>query len=176
MWTIRDIRKEMNRLDKISGMDTSNIPIRTSGRMTKTLGQCRYIYNSANDFYHVKEFTFSTILMNSATEEHFLDTVRHEYAHAYNVIKEHAIVGHGPKWKAAAIRFGASPSACCSHSELSEQVRRNKKYIVECGNCKHEFYYTARAGIVQKLLQDENATGYRCPYCNSKKFILHKPD
>ena len=41
MFTLSDIRAEFDRLDAISGLNTKNVKIRISTRMTRTLGVCR---------------------------------------------------------------------------------------------------------------------------------------
>lgn len=53
MFTAKDIRQEMTRLDEKSGIDTSKIPIRISSRMTSTWGKC--VYNRKRGKATVKE-------------------------------------------------------------------------------------------------------------------------
>jgi len=51
------IRREMDRLDMISELKTSNIPIRISIRMTSGWGKCSYLY--AHRKYGIKEIVFA---------------------------------------------------------------------------------------------------------------------
>lgn len=56
------------------------------------------------------------------------DTVLHEVAHAL----AGNTAGHGPKWKATAVRIGAKPERCYDSAEVAEVPHR---YEVVCGLC-----------------------------------------
>ena len=58
---IKIIRDEMKRLDQISGLDTSAIPVRISSRMTYGWGKCSYICERKN--YKIKELVFAERLL-----------------------------------------------------------------------------------------------------------------
>ena len=65
MFTAKDIRQEMTRLDKESGIDTSKIPIRISTSMTSTWGKsvCYRVRGKSI----VKELVFADRLLRRAT-------------------------------------------------------------------------------------------------------------
>jgi len=89
---ISRIRREMDRLDRISGLDTSSIPIRISTRMTSGWGKCSYRY--AHRKYGIKEIVFAARLLEHGTMEHILNVIRHEYAHAYVILTHNQKHGH----------------------------------------------------------------------------------
>ncbi len=111
------IREEMNRLDKISGLDTSNIPVRISSRMTSGWGSCHCC--SVQRKVYIKELVFASRLLERGTIEHILNVVRHEYAHAYVALTHGRTHGHDAIWKQAALRFGCNAKRCDSFDEVS---------------------------------------------------------
>ena len=106
MFTVNEIRKEMARLDQISGLDTSTIPVRVSSRMSTSWGHCTAT-RPRNGKYTIKELAFSDQLLKYATPEHVLDTVRHEYAHAYVFLSIRRMMGMVPYGKA--LRLSLAP-------------------------------------------------------------------
>ena len=125
MFTVDDIRKEMKRLDGISGIDTSHIPVRISKRMTRAWGTC-HVKGIRGGKLNVTELTFADRLCRYGKLESLLDTVRHEYAHAYVTLKYNKLEHHGPLWQAAAVRFGTEPSRFGSYPEVNEAMKREK--------------------------------------------------
>lgn len=100
------IQNEMRKLDKISGLDTSNIPIRISSRMVKSYGKCRF--QKAFGKIYPTEIIFFRNLIQNGTMEQILETVRHEYAHIFANLTDNTNHKHDYIWKAAALRFGCS--------------------------------------------------------------------
>lgn len=90
-------------------------------RSTRTLGMC---------WYGTKTIGLSRRYVEINTEEHVLDTVLHEIAHA---VAGHA-ANHGPLWQAIAIGIGATPRACAPAAGLVVE----KQYEATC-LCGHVF-------------------------------------
>lgn len=89
----------------------------------------------------------------------FIDTVRHEVAHAiayakhpkYPSRQKHRdydpyYSGHGGAWKNIARAVGASAKSCHNKRDRSNEF----KYYVGCSNCGKEYGRTKRSKIVQK--------------------------
>ncbi len=162
------IREEMDRLDKISGLNTSNIPIRVSTRMTSGWGKCSYRY--VHRRYGIKEIVFAARLLEYGTMEHILNVVRHEYAHAYVMLTHNKNHGHDAVWKQAALRFGCNARRC----ETFDEVDRNYRYKVTCQGCEAVSYYQKKTGIVKKLKEDPNSTECYCKICKGRSFLLEE--
>lgn len=169
MHTIEDIRSEMKKLDMLSGIDTSKIHVRISSKMTRTFGRC--ISERSGGAYSVKELVFADRFMRYATKEHFLNTVRHEYAHAFVTLYHKKFDHHGPLWKSAAIRFGCTGDRCSSMPEVPTSLRE-KRYKLSCPNGDWSYEYTRAGKTVQHFLEYPSSGRYCCPICGSKQLKL----
>lgn len=100
-WTEQMIRNEIERLDKITELSGSNLPIRFSNGFT-TLGLFHYESSS------LMWFSFSTKYFHSDnfSKEEALDTIRHEYAHYMNKVLYNGI-GHDRTWRKCCTEVGA---------------------------------------------------------------------
>lgn len=175
MFTAKDIRQEMMRLDKKSGIDTSKIPIRISTRMTSTWGKC--VYNRTQGKATVKELVFADRLLRWATYEHLLEVIRHEYAHAYVLIAFNKPgEGHSSRWRYWATYFGSSGKRCNNFPEVDSNGRAERvaKYIVTCTTCGTVFKYQRRSSIVQALELNPGCTSYICGKCRGHNFLLKR--
>src|SRR5690606_33180444 len=85
------------------------------------LGQIRY--DDAGAERAVLEIALNVDLMLRANDEHRLDTLLHEMAHAeaYLLYGER---GHGPRWRRIARRVGCEPRAC-SAVRIARRRRRD---------------------------------------------------
>lgn len=84
-----------------------------------------------------------------------LDTLLHEIAHAL----AGPAARHGPKWKAIAVRPGASPAAC---DDSPETAHSPGDWQATCSTCNRMFYRYRRP----KML-----SGYRCK-CPTKSPLV----
>ena len=104
-WTEEAIREELRKLDDITGLHGSRLPILFT-KAKRTLGS----------FYHDAEkplnFRFSSVWLTDPNFAHAqgIDLIRHEYAH-YMDFMRNGKSSHGPKWKACCREIGAEPSA-----------------------------------------------------------------
>lgn len=170
MFTEADIRKEMNRLDAISGLDTTNIPVRISNRMQKQWGHCSARCVAGK--WVVTELAFADRLLRYANFEHMIETVRHEYAHAYVFLSENKNDGHGYRWKRAAVKFGAPPSRCNSKPEVDMRNPKKAKYELSCPKCSWSNHYHRMSKSVSELISNPNSIRFYCPYCGSRPLKL----
>ena len=142
MWNIEKIRGVMNQLDKKSGMNSKNIPIKISNRMTKTKGlytfkKC-YSYNG-NIIYQPVGFTFSSELFSHYSDEAILDVISHEYAHfmtetQYKEKKQ----GHNRIFKMNHISLGGTGETYFKFQPIIPVERKEKRYTVLCSCCNKE--------------------------------------
>ena len=160
MFTLADIRREYDRLDELTGVDTKDIKLEISNRSCNRYGYCRY------DKDKPEKIVISDFVLKDKDERIFWDTIRHEYVHAMLKLrfpneKSH---GHDKVFKAGCIEVGCEPSRCATvQSELAKKKREDRvKYIVYCPKCKSEWRYV-KAGKVVKGLQKKRHL--RCPYC-----------
>ncbi len=124
MFTISDIRREFDRLDSLSGLNTTGIPIRISARMSRALGVCRSRSMDGGTTVQVVDVAFADYLCRYGTEEELLNTVRHEYAHLYNILHDGVRCGHDARWKAVALWLGASPERLADYHDLLARARK----------------------------------------------------
>jgi predicted SprT family Zn-dependent metalloprotease len=103
----------------------------------RRLGVCKY---------RKKRIEIAEYYAQNSPQESVLDTLLHEIAHALAGPK----AGHGPAWKAIAVRIGATPRACDnSHSA----VVKPGDWQATCSACKKVFH---------RYKRPRSLTGYRC--------------
>lgn len=168
MHTITDIQAEFARLDKITGLDTSKIPIEITDRRVSKYGTVRF-----HDRKPVKVIFAEHILRE---EEAFWNTVRHEYAHILARARNprRRIEAHGEEWKAACKITGCIPKSRSPSTESAKRLRRERaKYIVRCADCGDELLYLKKGDVVKSLLRGE--TTYYCGKCDGRLELIGKP-
>ena len=169
MHSLDDIRAEYDRLDRLLGIDTSHIELKISSRAQKQLGSFR---SPARPGASPLRITVAKSVMEDETL--FLDTIRHEYAHAAAYIlypgEKH---GHDKIWKELCRRVGCAPK---SRTKLSDEAmarrREQAKYRILCLGCGSESFYLRRGRAVDMLLQ-RRGKNLRCTGCGGNKFELY---
>jgi hypothetical protein len=134
-WTETTIRTEMKKLDKLTGLNGAELPIRFNNAKC-TLG----LYCSEDG----GSFKFSDYYFQDPEwpTESALNVIRYEYAHHMDhVLYGHG--GHGPTWKLCCGIVGASPIRCYSEN-LAEFYRQ--KHLKD--NKLSEHYDTYQVGEV----------------------------
>lgn len=115
------IRKELKRLDDITGFNAAKLPIKL-GNGKSTLGRFKYSNNGALEFY----FSNHYFLDSNFPVEEKLDTIRHEYAHYMDyMMTGHS--SHGNNWKRCCRIVGAFPSRYFSHERADSFMEKHKK-------------------------------------------------
>lgn len=170
MHTVEEIRAEYDRLDRLCGVDTSEIEIVLSRRAVRRLGSFRYPAPGSDAPLRI---TISSAILED--DEQFWDTVRHEYAHAAVYLthpgERH---GHDEVWKAMCRRIGCTPKGTApAGEELADLRRRQAKYLVRCGRCGAETYYL-RAGKIVKLMERGYRRRIRCGRCGANELMLYE--
>ena len=174
MHTIEDIRREYDRLDRICAVDTSKIEIRLNNAQ-KRLGSFSYKPGFPKGTMTI---TISKKILGD--EDLYLDTIRHEYAHAVVFIRHpfsrHA---HDKVWKAVCREVGCTPRATVKDDTLRKKTKESAKYKVTCLRCGAETYYQ-RAGKIVQILQREasrksifkKASSVACRRCGGREFSI----
>jgi predicted SprT family Zn-dependent metalloprotease len=103
----------------------------------RRLGVCKYL---------TKRIEIAEYYALNSPQESVLDTLRHEIAHAIAGPK----AGHGPAWKAVAVRIGAKPRAC---DNSDETVVKPGDWQATCSACKKIFH---------RYKRPRSLIGYRC--------------
>lgn len=163
------IREEMNRLDKISGLDTSQVPIRISSKMTRAWGKC--CWKRKGQRYYIKELVFAKRLMEYGTMEHIINVIRHEYAHLFVTEVHNKNHGHDAIWKRAAMWLGCNAKRCEDFKEIDD-LDNGIKYKVTCQGCGVVSRYRRKSNIVKELEVRPDSTRFFCGRCNCHNFIL----
>ncbi len=96
MHTVNEIKAEFLRLDKLLGINTSDIEIVFSKRTVKRHGSCQCVRNTDGKWRPVKVMIADFLRSDDAA---FWETVRHEYAHAAATIVTGKNCGHNAVWK-----------------------------------------------------------------------------
>lgn len=163
MHTLDEVRAEYDRLDKLLGIDTSGIELKISTRAVRQLG-C---------FRASKPPRISLSSMVMEDDALFMDTVRHEYAHAAVYIlypgQRH---GHDTVWKDICRRIGCRPKSRTELMENAQELRaRRIKYLIRCKSCGRESGYVRRGKAVE-LVMHGRGSRLRCTACGGNKFEL----
>lgn len=122
------------RLIRQHGLDGWTFALSSTRRR---LGVCKY---------RLKRIEVAEFYARNNPEESVLDTLLHEVAHAL----AGPSAKHGPKWKAVAVRLGATPRSCESTGRVVVEPGDWQATCPGCSKTIH-FYRTPRS-----------LTGYRC--------------
>lgn len=106
-------------------------------RTRRRLGVCKY---------REKRIEIAAYYATHSPEESVIDTLLHEIAHAI----AGPAAGHGPRWKAVAVRLGATPRSC-ETSGLA--VVMPGDWQASCPACKR---------VAHLYRRPRSLTGYRC--------------
>ena len=169
--TLDEIREEYLRLDRVCGIDSSRIELRINNAK-KRLGSF-----SCRPGFPGRKMSITISRKALQDDALFLDTIRHEYAHAVVSIREpFSRHGHDRVWKAVCREVGCTPRATLKETG-GQNTEKEAKYRVTCLGCGAESGYL-RAGKIVRLLQDEERSGWKknagvlCRKCGGKHFRL----
>lgn len=118
IWSEADIRKELKRLDRKTGLKGATLPI-SFGKGKSVLGTFCSTDGGA--------FRFSRYYFDDPSwpEEEAYDTIRHEYAH-YMDHELYGNMGHGITWKKCCMEIGALPVRCYSSERAKYHQDKHK--------------------------------------------------
>ena len=169
MHTLEEVRAEYDRLDKLLGIDTSGIELKVSNRAMKQLGSFR---SPAKPGAAPLRITLSRLVMED--DALFMDTARHEYAHAAAYLmypgQRH---GHDKLWKTLCVRIGCTPrSRTMLTDEAKAQREQKAKYMIRCKSCGRESLYFRRGKAVELMMHGRGRL-LRCSGCGKNSFKLY---
>ena len=166
--SIEDIRKEYDRLDRITGTNTKNVSIRISGRMTKKLGMFTV---SGGPLFSRLEIAVSKKCMDS--DELFYEVIRHEYAHAAvhirRPLERHV---HDSVWKSVCSEVGCRPHATIQLKAPYSVKIRPLRYRVVCRKCGASSDYKILSKVVKAASGLSSGTVV-CRRCGGHSFDVH---
>ena len=161
------IKTEYARLDKICDVNTSNVSVSLSNRMTRQLGCFTVKKTGLSEKLSIK---ISDKIINDP--ELLLDVIRHEYAHAIVHIRHpHRKHVHDDVWKAACIEVGCVPKATKNIAGQEDVKERPDKYILRCQNCGAESKYKTEGKVIKIMLHKKRGIVV-CKKCGSNNFEL----
>ena len=165
---IEDIRREYDRLDKLTGVDTSRVSLRISSRMTRKLGEFR---TSGSLLSIKREIAISSRCLDD--EELFYEVIRHEYAHAVVNLK-HPLGRHvhDEVWKSVCRQIGCRPKATMKLDERFSAKARPYKYEVVCRRCGASSKYKTESKVV-KYAKGRNLGKLTCRKCGGHSFDVN---
>lgn len=149
---IKYVKSIMEKLDKETGLDISNIKIFVSGSFKRTIGNYSFytdtdILNKTKFSEHVS-FKFARYLFDCYTEDIIEDIIKHEYAHAMSSMVQWN-AGHGELFKENCKKIGGTE---IDHTIASNPVSNYYKLIcLDCGK-KVGKRYTKKS--LDKALED----------------------
>lgn len=172
MHTVQEIRAEYRRLDKIVGISTEKVELSVSKRAKKRLG----CFQTPQLLKGIPaKIIIAELVMES--DELFMETIRHEYAHAavyyLDPLKNH---GHDKTWKKMCKLVGCSGKATIKlEGDTKQQMKTEAKYIVRCKGCGNETSYLRRGKVVDTIMSGRGRT-LRCAKCGGSGFELWTRD
>ena len=167
MFTVQDIRAEYDRLDALTGADTSGVALSVSGRAVKRFG----VFRPGSP----PRIVISAFVMEGENAAQFWDTIRHEYAHAVVWLRHPGERhGHDAVWKAVCREVGCAPKATTAPDAAQKAAREARaKYKLVCEGCGQETYYL-REGKILRLLRSGRGKNVRCVRCGGHRFAVYE--
>ncbi len=167
MHTLQEVRAEYDRLDSLLGIDTTGIELRVSKRAVRQLGSFRVPPGGRGKL----RITLSALIFSDDAQ--FLDTIRHEYAHAaVHLLCPGERHGHDRVWKQMCRRVGCDPNRLApDQGKAAEMRRQSAKYIIRCDGCGAESRYVRRGKTVDLMLRGRGRS-LRCRSCGGNRFTL----
>ena len=130
------------------GIDVPKIPIEVSYRMSRTLGYFRYRASKP-----VKLRFSGTLLNGFYTVEHVDEIIKHEVLHFLIFMVGHRNEIHGKIFKSYCRKYNCIFDGSSSKMERTElfvpRERKEKKFIVKCEKCGHEFKREKMSKIIR---------------------------
>ena len=127
-WNENDIREIFNELDKITGANSKDIPIKVNNRLRTTIARYRF-YNKDR---RPADFEFGKTIMNVEDKKALRDVAVHEYAHyIINSVRKSDDPGHTPEFRELVKDLGSDnvKSTCTNFimKQLKDAKQRTRK-------------------------------------------------
>ena len=164
MWTLQELREEYDRLDRYLGLDTSGLRLRFSKRMQRQHGVCCFRGDLP------VEIRLADFLRGDDVA--FLETARHEYAHAAAALLTGKRHGHDKLWKALCVRIGCRPERLAEPTIEQTFRAAGSGYLVRCETCGAQSRYLRRGAVIRSL--ERGNANCRCRRCGGQNFSMER--
>ncbi len=150
VYTTERILKEIQRLDRLTGLDGANLEIRKCTGKSR-LGYFAY-YKGQKPYFAFSVTYFEDTEFPDAEK---ITTIEHEYAHFMDY-KETGFTSHGPNWKKCCNRINTSPARCLSktsveyYKNFEKQQAERRKFLNSMSD---------KLSIGKKILHPKFGTG-----------------
>lgn len=165
-WTVEDIKQVLRELDGLTGLDSSNMKVTISKRMTKVMGSFEYLSIFEEKLMPIG-FKFAHKLIDgSYTPQTVKRTIIHEYVHYLTSVKYNKS-NHDETFKYYDKLLGGTGDVYFTDKPVwskDEQLKSNKptyKYIIKCACCNKTV--AKRNRLTENLLYN-----YKSSCCNAK--------
>ena len=155
------------------------------------IDDCPYLYlNNSKSVHLLGLYTWDisgecAVVLNAELLQHpkdILNTILHELCHHIATTLYKTNCHHDYRWKEIARHVGAHYREnitihCASDNETLKACKaqkglrktQDKRWIVRCTTCNHEFTYQKKTWWIAKLAQHEGVD-CKCPYCKQNHF------
>ena len=164
MWTITELREEYDRLDRYLGIDTTKIRLAFSKRMCRQRGVCCFQGDRPVEI-RIAEFL-------RGDDAEFLETARHEYAHAAAAMLTGKRHGHDRVWKSLCTQIGCRPERLAQPLPAQEGRNDGRGYVVRCETCGAQSRYLRRGAVVRSI--ESGRQDCRCRRCGGRHFTVER--
>lgn len=174
MLDLEAVRKEYDRLDKILGINTTGILLQY-GENPKT-DIVAYTQFSRQNGRPIR-IKFNLSHMRGKNDQDWMDTVRHEYAHAAARILYGYQGAHGEPWQTVCKKIGCRPSPYTYDASVIEDIASydmpgEPLVAVQCAGCGMIVKQPERSRIVKVLRNGGSSWNLRCKNCGRMIFRI----
>ena len=132
MWTIEQVKIELDKLRVADGLPVIQVPINANGRLTRTLGRVRFSRYSCEPIC----IEFAQRLLDNGTDNDIINVIKHEYAHYYLLVVTGENHGHDALFKQKCREIGCTHEKTHNKLESSDDdTEQEYKYEVWCDDC-----------------------------------------
>lgn len=172
MYSTEQIRKLYDELDRQYNMDTSGLPIHIVNWREPTIACVRL--QSVPGGIVPTRFEFNAFYAAKLAEPDWLDTYKHEYAHAAVTLLTHVNHGHDAVWKQYCHKLGCRPSPYAYDFNVisSETEAGDDCATVRCTRCGKTLRQKNDSKIVRVLKLGLSSLDFRCPHCGGMIFEI----
>lgn len=171
MKTLEDVRNLMNELDKLTGLDSSDIPIKKS-RGTRALAFFRFQQSTATPVM----FGITRTVLN-LSDKHFEEIIKHEYAHFMATVTYKEDCGHDYRFQEMCKMIGATQTGTRVQNDCAAEVSKIlvniAKYKFVCQDCGKTYTYRRMSDKLRRFIRASQNGHLACTKCHGTdlKFI-----
>lgn len=170
MYSVPQIRQLYDGFDRQYNIDTSGIPIVLVNRGGAVIA-CVKLECLAHGVIPI-QFEFNTAYDKKLADPDWMDTYKHEYAHAAVTITTHENHGHDAMWRQYCQKIGCRPSPYAYDFKVLQNTPDLDAVPVRCTRCGHISHQKEDSKAVKALKLGLSAYNFRCPKCGGMIFEL----